>query len=154
MFDIKIPLHGFVFIKCIDKKINIIGSMVKILNHTIIVLLSSMLFLFTGYFVFAQQYGTYQSENFEISNLSAIYKGKYIEDKYQILGIVKNIGNDTSSEIILIGTIFDKNNNLIGVYRTIPILDISKHGNDSPFRFDIFTNKSLFDHFNIEIGGK
>jgi len=113
-----------------------------------------MILIFHAPAIFAVPYGSYQSENFKITNMTAIYKGKYIEDNYEILGIIENIGNETSSEIHLIATIFDKNNNLIGVYETIPILDISKKGNDSPFRFDISTNSSSFDHFNIEIGGK
>lgn len=135
------------------KEINIVIFFRKILIK-IVILGILMMLLFHAPSIFAVPYGSYQSENFKITNMTAIYKGKYIEDNYEILGIIENIGNETSSEIHLIATIFDKKNNLIGVYETIPILDISKKGNDSPFRFDISTNSSSFDHFNIEIGGK
>jgi hypothetical protein len=135
------------------KEINIVIFFRKILIK-IVILGILMMLLFHVPSIFAVPYGSYQSENFKITNMTAIYKGKYIEDNYEILGIIENIGNETSSEIHLIATIFDKKNNLIGVYETIPILDISKKGNDSPFRFDISTNSSSFDHFNIEIGGK
>jgi len=135
------------------KEINIVIFFRKILMK-IVILGILMMLLFHAPSIFAVPYGSYQSENFKITNMTAIYKGKYIEDNYEILGIIENIGNETSSEIHLIATIFDKKNNLIGVYETIPILDISKKGNDSPFRFDISTNSSSFDHFNIEIGGK
>lgn len=85
--------------------------------------------------------------------MSALYKGKYIEDTYEILGIIENIGNDTSSEIHLIATIFDKNNTLVGIEETLPIFDVSKKGGHSPFKFIIYSNKTLFDHYVIEIGG-
>ena len=137
-----------------DKEINIVIFFRKILIFKFVILGLLMILIFHAPTIFAVPYGSYQSENFKITNMSALYKGKYIEDNYEILGIIENIGNETSSEIHLIATIFDKNNNLIGVYETIPILDISKKGNDSPFRIDISTNSSLFDHFNIEIGGK
>lgn len=136
------------------KEINIVIFFRKLLTFKIVILGIIMILIFHAPAIFAVPYGSYQSENFKITNMSALYKGKYIEDNYEILGIIENIGNETSSEIHLIATIFDKNNNLIGVYETIPILDISKKGNDSPFRIDISTNSSLFDHFNIEIGGK
>lgn len=136
------------------KEINIVIFFRKLLTFKIVILGIIMIMIFHAPAIFAVPYGSYQSENFKITNMTAIYKGKYIEDNYEILGIIENIGNETSSEIHLIATIFDKNNNLIGVYETIPILDISKKGNDSPFRIDISTNSSLFDHFNIEIGGK
>lgn len=101
----------------------------------------------------AQPHGIYHSENFKITNMSALYKGKYIEDIYEILGVIENIGNETSTEIHLIVTLFDKNNNLIGIDETIPIFEIGKNGNHSPFKFTIATNKTLFDHYVIEIGG-
>ena len=143
------------FISCKHhKEINIVIFFRKILTFKIVILGILMIFIFHAPTIFAVPYGSYQSENFKITNMTAIYKGKYIEDNYQILGIIENIGNETTSEIHLIATIFDKNNNLIGVYETMPILDISKKGNDSPFRIDISTNSSSFDHFNIEIGGK
>lgn len=136
------------------KEINIVIFFRKILTFKIVILGILMIFIFHAPTIFAVPYGSYQSENFKITNMTAIYKGKYIEDNYQILGIIENIGNETTSEIHLIATIFDKNNNLIGVYETMPIMDISKKGNDSPFRIDVSTNSSSFDHFNIEIGGK
>ncbi len=98
--------------------------------------------------------GTYDSIYFKITNMSAIYQGKFFGDNYDILGIIENIGNKTFNQINLIVTLFDKNNTLIGVESTVPILDITSPGSKSPFKFDVLTNSSKFDHYLIEIGGK
>lgn len=112
-----------------------------------------LILLLIPHAILAKLYGSYQSENFKITNMSALYKGKYIQDIYEILGIIENTGNGTLNQIHLIATLFDKDNNLIGIDETVPVFDISKNGSNSPFKFTISTNKTLFDHFVIEIGG-
>ncbi len=110
-------------------------------------------FLLTTQTAFAEPKGSYQSENFKITNMSALYKGKYIQDIYELLGIIENTGNNTSMEIQLVATLFDKNNNLIGIDETSPIFEVSKNGSHSPFKFIVSTNKTLFDHYVVEVGG-
>jgi hypothetical protein len=84
--------------------------------------------------------------------MSAIYKGNFLGYKYEVLGVIKNIGNKTFNSIILYITMYDKNGNLIGIEDTQPIWDISNPGNSSEFKFDVYTNASLFDHYIIKPG--
>ena len=92
------------------------------------------------------------SKNFEITNMSTIYKGNFLGDKYEVLGIIKNVGNKTFDLVNLHITMYDKNGNLIGLEETKPIWDISSPGNSSEFKFDVYTNASLFDHYIIKVG--
>ena len=70
------------------------------------------------------------------------------------MGIIKNIGNKTTDRLNLIVTLFNKTNGLIGVEQTIPILDVAEPNSSSPFKFDVLTNMSQFDHYLIQIGGR
>jgi hypothetical protein len=97
--------------------------------------------------------GSYESKNFQILNMSVIYKGSFIGDNYDILGIIKNIGNKTfEGDVAMFITLYDKNGNLIGLEETTPIFDIRNPGNSSEFKFDVRTNSSLFDHYIVKIG--
>jgi len=96
--------------------------------------------------VFGQPNGAYESENFKITNMSAIYQGKAFGDIYNIVGMIENIENKTFIDVQLVVTLYDKNNNLIDVDRTVPILDIRGSGTHSPFKFTVITNGTLFDH--------
>lgn len=72
--------------------------------------------------VFAQPKGTYESDNFKITNMSAIYKGSYLGDTFDIVGMIENLGNKSFNELNLIAILYDKNNSLIDVERTVPFL--------------------------------
>jgi hypothetical protein len=99
--------------------------------------------------------GGYESKSFQITNMSAIYKGSFIGDNYDILGLIKNIDNKTfDGDVAMFITLYDKNGNLIGLEETTPIFDVSNPGNSSEFKFDIRTNSSLFDHYIVKIGIK
>ena len=99
--------------------------------------------------------GSYESKNFQITNMSAIYKGSFIGDNYEVLGIIKNIGNQTFDYVSLFITLYDKNGNLIGLEETTPIFNtVGNPGNSSEFKFDIGTNSSLFDRYIVKVGTK
>ena len=86
--------------------------------------------------------------------MSAIYKGNYLGDTFDIVGMIENSGNKSFNELNLIATLYDKNNSLIDVERTVPLLDIIQQGDISPFKFVIRSNASLFDHYVIQIAGR
>jgi hypothetical protein len=99
--------------------------------------------------------GSYESKSFQITNMSAIYKGSFIGDNYEVLGIIKNKGNQTFDEVSLYITLHDKNGNLIGLEKTTPIFsNVGNPGNSSEFKFDISTNSSLFDRYIVKVGVK
>jgi len=102
----------------------------------------------------AEPKGTYESENFKITNMSAIYQGKFFGDTYGIVGMIENIRNETFVDIQLVVTLYDKYNNLIDVDRTLPILDIRTPGTHSPFKFLVSTNGTIFDHYLVQIAGR
>jgi hypothetical protein len=116
---------------------------------SIILLLSSCLSIVT-----AEPKGTYESENFKITNMSAIYQGKLLADTYDIVGMIENTQNITFVDIQLVVTLYDKNNNLIDVDRTLPTLDIRTPGTHSPFKFIVSTNGTLFDHYQVQVAGR
>jgi hypothetical protein len=121
----------------------------KILISTILILL-----VFSLSHGFAQPKGAYESDSFKITNMSAIYKGNYLGDTFDIVGMIENSGNKSFNELNLIATLYDKNNSLIDVERTVPLLDIKQQGDISPFKFVIRSNASLFDHYVIQIAGR
>ena len=87
--------------------------------------------------------------------MSAIYTGSFIGDNYEVLGIIKNIGNKTFDYVTLYITLYDKNGNLIGLEETTPIFSTVRNpGNSSEFKFDISTNSSLFDRYIVKVGTK
>jgi hypothetical protein len=97
--------------------------------------------------------GSYESKNFQVTNMSVIYKGSFLGDNYEVLGILKNIGNKTFDSVSMFISLYDKNGNLIGLEETTPIFDnVGNPGNSSEFKFDIRTNSSLFDHYIVKIG--
>jgi len=102
----------------------------------------------------AEPKGTYESENFKITNMSAIYQGKFFGDTYGIVGMIENIRNETFVDIQLVVTLYDKYNNLIDVDRTLPILDIRTPCTHSPFKFLVSTNGTIFDHYLVQIAGR
>ncbi len=104
--------------------------------------------------VTAEPIGTYESENFKITNMSAIYQGKLLADTYDIVGMIENTQNITFVDIQLVVTLYDKNNNLIDVDRTLPTLDIRTPGTHSPFKFIVSTNGTLFDHYLVQVAGR
>jgi len=56
--------------------------------------------------------------------MSAIYKGNFLGDKYEVLGVIKILENKTFDSIIPYITMYDKNGNLIGLEDTQSIWDI------------------------------
>ena len=102
----------------------------------------------------AEPKGTYESENFKITNMSAIYQGKFLADTYDIVGMIENTQNETFIDIQLVVTLYDKNNTLIDADRTVPILDIRTPGTHSPFKFIVSTNGTLFDHYLVQVAGR
>jgi hypothetical protein len=137
------------------KKINIRILLLRILKPERIFVSSILLVLILSIsHVFAQPKGTYESDNFKITNMSAIYKGSYLGDTFDIVGMIENMGNKSFNELNLISTLYDKNNSLIDVERTVPFLEINQQGDISPFKFTVRDNRSLFDHFTIQIAGR
>lgn len=102
----------------------------------------------------AEPKGTYESENFKITNMSAIYQGKFLADTYDIVGMIENTQNETFIDIQLVVTLYDSKNNLIDADRTVPILDIRTPGTQSPFKFIVSTNGTLFDHYLVQVAGR
>jgi hypothetical protein len=135
------------------QKINITNQFTSPMLGKILIIVGVVL-LFWVSNVFAEPNGMYESSKFKISNLSAIYQGKFFGDNYDIVGIIQNIGNRTTDKLNLIVTLYNKTNSLIGVEQTIPILDVSEPNSSSPFKFDVLTNMSQFDHYLIQVGGR
>ncbi|MGA7007745.1 MAG: hypothetical protein WBY28_11770 [Nitrososphaeraceae archaeon] len=75
-------------------------------------------------------------------------------DNFDIVGMIENLGNKSFNEINLIATLYDNNNSLSDVERTVPLLDIKQQGDTSPFKFLVRSNATLFDHFVIQIAGR
>lgn len=121
----------------------------KIMISTVLILL-----VFSLSRGFAEPKGAYESDSFKITNMSAIYKGNYLGDTFDIVGMIENSGNKSFNELNLIATLYDKNNSLIDVERTVPLLDIKQQGDISPFKFVIRSNASLFDHYVVQIAGR
>jgi hypothetical protein len=98
--------------------------------------------------------GTYESQSFEITNMSAIYHPEGYPSTYEIVGMAKNIGNSTYTNIQLSVELYDNNNTLIGVEQGNPTTDL-RPGDTSPFK--ISTSESIkdtdFDHFHITVAG-
>ena len=98
--------------------------------------------------------GTFESQSFEITNMSAIYNPEGYLSTYEIVGIARNIGNSTYSDIQLSIELYDSNNTLIGVEKGNPTTDM-RPGDTSPFK--ISTSESVknsdFDHFRITVAG-
>lgn len=135
------------------QRINITNRFTSPMFGKILIVIGVILLFWVSY-VFAEPEGTYKSTNFKISNLSAIYQGKFFGDNYDIVGIIQNIGNRTTDKLNLIVTLYNKTNSLIGVEQTIPILDVGEPNSSSPFKFDVLTNTSQFDHYLIQVGGR
>jgi hypothetical protein len=152
--DLKIEkLNEISIVFSLLQRINITNRLTSPLFGKIVLVIGVIL-LFWVSNVFAEPRGMYESTNFKISNLSAIYQGKFFGDNYDIVGIIKNIGNKTTDRLNLIVTLYNKTNGLIGVEQTIPILDVAEPNSSSPFKFDVLTNISQFDHYLIQIGGR
>lgn len=98
--------------------------------------------------------GTFESETFEFTNMSAIYDPEGYSSTYEIVGIARNIGNSTYSDIQLSVELFDNNNTLIGVEKGSPNFDLGP-GDESAFK--VSTSESVknsdLDHFRITVAG-
>ena len=96
--------------------------------------------------------GTYESDSFKISNMSAIYDKSFIGDKFNVIGFIENKSNETFSDVFLIAEFYDQDNNLIGLERNSPFFNVNFPENKSPFKFEIYLDELQFDHYKILVG--
>ena len=95
--------------------------------------------------------GIYHSEWAQISNMS-IVKGEptIFGQPVYLIGMIKNIGNDTQQQIRLVISLFDSNNDLIGVETGGTIFSILEVGDSTPYKIPLTTNISNLDHYLIQ----
>jgi protein-disulfide isomerase len=95
--------------------------------------------------------GIYHSEWARINNMS-IVKGEptLFGRPVYLIGIIKNTGNDTQQQIKLVISLFDSNNNLIGVETGDTIFSILEAGDSTPYKIPTTTNISSLDHYLIQ----
>ena len=67
-----------------------------------------------------------------------------------LIGMIKNIGNDTQQQIRLVISLFDSNNDLIGVETGDTIFSILEVGDSTPYKIPLTTNISNLDHYLIQ----
>ncbi|MGD1834913.1 MAG: hypothetical protein ACPKQO_04250 [Nitrososphaeraceae archaeon] len=96
--------------------------------------------------------GTYESNSFIISNMSAIYDKSFIGDKFNVIGFIENKSNETFNDVFLIGEFYDQDNNLIGLEKSSPFFNVNFPENKSPFKFEVFLDELQFDHYKILVG--
>ena len=70
-----------------------------------------------------------------------------------LIGMIKNIGNDTQQQIRLVISLFDSNNDLIGVETGDTIFSILEVGDSTPYKIPMTTNISNLDHYLIQFDG-
>lgn len=100
---------------------------------------------------YASPKGIYHSDWAQISNMS-IVKGEptlFGQPAY-LIGMIKNVGNDTQERLRLIVSLFDSNNNLIGVETGEPIFHILEPGDSTPYKIPVSTNISSLDHYLLQ----
>ena len=96
--------------------------------------------------------GTYESDSFKISNMSAVYDKSFIGDKFNVIGFIENKSNETFSDVFLIAEFYDQDNNLIGLERNTPFFNVNFPENKSPFKFEVYLDELQFDHYKILVG--
>jgi len=92
--------------------------------------------------------GIFESKVLGASNLSAVGNG----DSYDIMGKIKNIGNETKQGINLIVEIYDSANHLVGLDQGHPIFTTLKPNEESPFKVNTSVPRLLNDHFIVTVG--
>ena len=97
-------------------------------------------------------HGTFKSDSFNISNMSAIYDESFSGDKFNLIGFIENKSNETFNDVFLIAEFYDVNNNLIGLEKSSPFFNVNFPATKSPFKFEIYLDESQFDHYNILVG--
>lgn len=94
--------------------------------------------------------GKFSSIGFRATNMSLINKGY---GTYEIIGFLKNIGNERYGYVTLVATLFDKSNNLIGVEEGIPVMEanVAEPMSVSAFRIPILSDVTNLHHYLVEV---
>jgi len=98
--------------------------------------------------------GSFESQAFTISNMSAIRQDSIYDQSWDILGIIKNISNKTLENIKVVAELYDSTNQLIDVVKGTPTFPNLTPGETSSFKVEYQTdNKNVtFDHYLIKMG--
>jgi len=99
--------------------------------------------------------GTFDSKTLSISNMSAIRQEDSIyAQSWDILGMVKNIGNQSYDNIELVADIYNPSNQLIDVIKGSPSFATLAPGEQSSFKIEFQTDNkdATFDHYIIHTG--
>ena len=91
--------------------------------------------------------GDFKSKVMSVSNLSAVGNG----DTYDILGVIKNISNETKTAVGLIVEIYNSTNNLVGVNQGTPILTTIPPEQESPFKINTDVPRLSNDHYVVTV---
>ena len=94
--------------------------------------------------------GSYDSKGFQITNMSMVNKGY---GSYEIIGFMKNIGNENYDIVVPVASLYDKKNNLIGVEEGYAIAgsDVAVPGGTSLFKILLSGDPSKVDHYVVEV---
>ncbi|HJU80005.1 MAG TPA: FxLYD domain-containing protein [Nitrososphaeraceae archaeon] len=98
--------------------------------------------------------GSFESQAFTISNMSAIRQDSIYAQSWDILGIIKNISNKTLENIEVVAELYDSTNQLIDVVKGTPTFPNLAPGETSSFKVEYQTDSKnvTFDHYLIKMG--
>lgn len=101
------------------------------------------------YRVYSSPEGTYESKNFEVTNISAVYCN-CIDTGFNMMGIIKNIDNKTHDNIQVMAELYNSKGELIGVETGAPFFSDIDPEITTPFKILVANvNQSALDHYII-----
>ena len=93
--------------------------------------------------------GTYESKNFEVTNISAVYCN-CIDIGFNMMGIIKNIDNKTQDNVRVMAELYNSKGELIGVETGAPFFSSLGPLLTTPFKILVAkVNQSALDHYII-----